>query len=207
MSVAKLAGSFSSISRDEARLRVGFGSVPMTIDMQKPKSTRIATGHYPRRPFGGNSGIRKQSQRTRTSYAYLRRQKWAKNKTSYVSSTGRDEGTEAQHRLEPMVVDSGDKMNKTLAGGDDSNPDVPDIVIHPPSDDGDVDMERKDEDVETLCARIDAQLAGVFETKVSRDARLQAEADITRQTPERSAVQRIMPQAVNLGWVSPVPPE
>lgn len=72
-----------------------------------------------------------------------------------------------------MVVDSGDKMNKTLAGGDNSNPDVPDIVIHPPSDDGDVDMERKDEDVETLCARIDAQLAGVFETSVLGDGKTQ----------------------------------
>ncbi|KAJ3453505.1 hypothetical protein MRS44_017752 [Fusarium solani] len=132
-------------------------------------STRIATSPCPRRPFGGSSGTRKQSQRSRTSYAYLRRQKWAKNKTSYAPSAGGGQGADAHDRLEPMSVDSGNKMNTTLAGGDDSNPGVPDIVVHPPSDDGDVDTERKDEDVETLCARIDAQLAGVFEMKASRD--------------------------------------
>ncbi|RMI93711.1 hypothetical protein CDV36_016538, partial [Fusarium kuroshium] len=118
--------------------------------MAKPDLARIAAGTYPRRSFGGSSGMKKQPQRSRTSYAYLRRQKWAKNKTSYAPSAGGGQGAGAHDRLEPMSVDSGNKTNKTLAGGDDSNPGVPDIVVHPPSDDGDVDMERKDEGVETL---------------------------------------------------------
>ncbi|RMI94040.1 hypothetical protein CDV36_016504 [Fusarium kuroshium] len=119
--------------------------------MAKPDLAPIATSPNPRRSFGGSSGTRKRSQRKQTSYAYLRQQKWAKNKTSYASGTGRGQGMGARDQLEAMLVDSVDSMNMKLPRGGETNPSIPDIVIHPPSDNSDAD-------VEILCARIDAQL-------------------------------------------------
>ena len=75
----------------------------------------------------------------------------------------------AHDQLEPMLVDSVGRMNMTLARGDETNPGVPDIVIYPPPGDGDMDVERKDKDVEMLCAGIDAQLGRGVEMSVLKE--------------------------------------
>lgn len=141
----------------------------MPTKMAKPDLARIAAGTYPHRSLGNRSGTRKQPQQRHTSYAYLRQQKWAKNKTYYAPGTGRGQGTGAYDQLEPMLVDSVGRMNMTSARGDEVNTGVPDIVIHPPPGDVEVDVERKEKDVEMLCARIGTQLGMGVEMSVLKE--------------------------------------
>lgn len=124
----------------------------MITDMQKPKSTRDVTKPYSWGALDGNSRIRKQSRRTKVSDACRRQRR--KSKTTSVLGIDGGQGSDVPDSLGSMVVDISD---------------VPDIVIHPPSDDGDVWMDGKDDDVETLCAVMEAHLGGVFETRPLKD--------------------------------------
>ncbi|KAF4465959.1 hypothetical protein FALBO_7191 [Fusarium albosuccineum] len=115
-----------------------------------------AVDTYPRRLPWSRPATRTRSRHVRTSCVDLQSRR--KATFAWLCHNGVVEPV-AQNQLEPMAVDGQTgEIKRDPAGKDSGDSLIPEIVIHPPTTDGDVDV-----DVETICAKIESHLQGNFE--------------------------------------------
>ncbi|RSL42510.1 hypothetical protein CEP54_015454 [Fusarium duplospermum] len=138
--------------------------------MHAPKPT-LAMKSYPHMPSGHSAIARMRSRHARSPCVDLRRLQ--KQQTKTIGELCNDDAARAntQGQLAIMTMGSEDGETGQMGGRGNSDPLIPKITIHPPTaDDDDINTNGKDQDVETLCAKIEAHLQGTVETVNSRDS-------------------------------------